>query len=319
MQSDYSELNVLNTCTDNELKTAFRKMAMKYHPDKNDDPESIDKFNKMSKSYYTILESRNNGTNNENGTNNNNCNMNAMFSNLFSNLFVNDNDKKGNDIFIQFDLSFEDIYNGCTKTVMYKSSIINDSASICHTCNGNGKITSQTQLGPIIIPNTHICNNCEGCGYYNLYLDSTESYDLVICKGFNYKQKLIIKDKGFPYYKYASGDLIFLFNLKQHKFFKLKRDDLYISLNITFKESLIGLRSEIKQLDSRIIIIDNINDNNNDNNNIQIIKPNMIKIIENEGMYNNENRTFGNLYIKFKVDYPNELSEHQKKIISEFF
>ena len=120
---------------------------------------------------------------------------------------------------------------------------------------------------------------------------------------------MTIENKGLPLFDGKNGNLVLSFNLIQHNRFKIKGNDLYTNLDISFKESLVGFVKGVTHLDSRMITI----------NSEQIIKPNNMKCIPDEGIYDINTKTFGNLYIKFKIIYPSELSEEQKTIIKEHF
>ena len=112
---------------------------------------------------------------------------------------------------------------------------------------------------------------------------------------------MILKEKGLPHYKGKNGDLILSFTVTHHNKFKLKNKDLYTYLDITLKESLIGFIKGLQHLDSRMITI----------NSDIIIKPNSIRCIDNEGLYDKNTGSNGDLYIKFKIIYPTSLTEQQ--------
>ena len=152
------------------------------------------------------------------------------------------------------------------------------------------------------------CNICYGNGYLDLYLPSTETLDIDILPGFNYNNKMIIDQKGLPIMNGINGDLILSFTLLNHKKFKVRNMDLMYNLDITMKESLIGFRKEIIHLDSRNLTLSSDT----------IIKPNTIHNIKNEGLPNND-KQYGNLYIKYKVSYPDELTQEQIDIIKLHF
>ena len=120
---------------------------------------------------------------------------------------------------------------------------------------------------------------------------------------------MIIPEKGLPLYNYSNGNLILSFTLYSHRYIKVKGDNLYTTIQITLKESLIGFIKGITQLDSRLITITSES----------IIKPNMIKCIDNEGLLNEKTNKLGNLYIKFKITYPDSLTEEQMKCIKDNF
>ena len=118
---------------------------------------------------------------------------------------------------------------------------------------------------------------------------------------------MIIPGAGLPLYNCNNGDLILSFILTPHRYIKVKSNHLYTSVEITLKESLIGFIKGITQLDSRLITITSES----------IIKPNMIKCIENEGLAEENTNKLGNLYVKFKIIYPDSLTSEQKKCIIE--
>jgi DnaJ-class molecular chaperone len=164
-------------------------------------------------------------------------------------------------------------------------------------------------MGPMIIQSLDYCPQCKGNGYLNIYLPNTETVEINIPKGYNYNEKMTIENKGLPLLNGVNGDLIISFNLNKHSSFKLKNKDLYISMDITMKESLLGFIKGITHLDNRMLTINSEN----------IIKPSTIRCIENEGIYDNVTGTFGNLYLKFKIIYPNSLTQEQRDMIDKYF
>jgi len=216
---------------------------------------------------------------------------------------------KGKDILKLVNITLEDIFLGNTYILTYDTQIINNNYEKCFFCKGKGKIQVMQQLGPMEIQSIDYCNKCNGQGYLNLYLPNTGTIEFEIERGFNYNEKKLILDKGLPLFNGDNGDLILSFNLQKHPKFKLKNNDLHASMDITFKESLIGFIKGFHHLDSRLLTISSDD----------IIKPNTIRLIEHEGMYDIKTGTYGNLYIKFKIIYPNSLTKEQHKIIENNF
>jgi DnaJ-class molecular chaperone len=322
MINDYKILGLNSDASLDEVKKAYKKLAIKCHPDKNSSPDATEQFRKITEAYNNIINP--NSSIDLNKINNINDIFNGMFSdmpdidNIFSNIFsqVTSFEKniykpKGNDILKLVDITLEDIYNENNLYITYDTQKINENYTICKTCNGKGKIPSTQQMGPVIIQSITYCNNCNGEGYFNLYLPIKDTINIDVPIGFMpyHNNKKIIKDKGLPLLNGINGDLHISFNLLPHNKFKQKEFDLYINMEITFKESLIGFIKEITHLDSRVITI----------NSESIIKPNTIKCINDEGLFNNIDNKYGDLYIKFKIIYPNSLNEYQKKFINDNF
>ena len=312
MYKHYQTLGLPENSSIEEVKKSYKKLAMKWHPDKNKDSNADEMFKKITEAYSQIINP---------GNNVEELNMNDIFGNLFSelntfngsesifnNIFKKDK-PKGKNIYKEVSLNLEDIYNGNMYLISYNTQGINTKFQNCSHCNGRGKISYTQQLGPMVIQNLTVCGNCNGTGFINLYLYKIEEVQIDIPRGFDYTQNMIIPNMGLPLYNNENGDLILSFILNSHPYFKVKYNNLYTNIEITLKESLIGFTKDIIQLDSRVIIITSES----------IIKPNMIKCIEDEGLPLLEKNNVGKLYIKFKIIYPDLMTEKQIKCIKENF
>lgn len=328
MKNYYSILGLDSTANIDEVKKAYKKLAMKWHPDKNPTPEATEKFKEITEAYNKIINPNSNEVE---------IDVNEIFNSFFGNVgiggFGNLNDimgmgmglgidniidntfgskhkqRKGKDILKLVNITLEDIYMGNNYIITYDTQIINSNYKQCTKCNGKGSVQVIQQIGPMVMQTLGKCEDCKGTGYTDLYLPSTDSIEIEIPKGFNYNSKMVVENKGLPLFNGNNGSLILSFNLISHHRFKLKDNDLYINLEISFKESLIGFVKGITHLDSRMLTI----------NSEQVIKPNNIKSIAGEGLYDINNNIYGNLYVKFKIIYPTVLDDEQKKIIKEYF
>lgn len=337
--NNYEILGLTSNASIDDVKKTYRKLAMQWHPDKNSSPEAPEKFKKITQAYSNII----NG-NNDTNDNDELINMYDIFNSLVneftqSNVFdkldsgVTDtfnsfkttnnienildnvfntfnNVPKGKDILKLIDLTLEDIYLGKTMTINYSTEEINDYPIMCLNCEGQGKYPAVQQLGPITMQTISQCERCKGTGLFNLYLPKTDTVQIHIPKGFNYNQQMILREKGLPKYRCKNGDLILSFNLLAHDTFKLKNKDLHSNIEISLRESLIGFTKDIYSLDNRCITLDCKS----------IIKPNMIKCINEEGMPpENEKEKLGNMYIKFKIIFPDTLTIEQENVIEKYF
>jgi len=118
------------------------------------------------------------------------------------------------------------------------------------------------------------------------------------------EKKIVLKNKGDVKKDYEQGDIIIDIIELEHPFFIRKMDDLIININITLKESLLGVKKYIYHLDSNKIEIE-YND---------IISPKDEFRIKSKGMGKK-----GNLIIKWNTVYPETLTESQKDMIESIF
>jgi len=198
----YDTLGVSENATDNEIKKSYRKLALKYHPDRNKDnkEESESKFKEISSAYEILSdkEKRSNydkfgleGVKNMGGPNINPFDIfTNMFGNegpmksgpggpggIFSSMFGNrEQPVKVNHRLEKISVNLEDIYNEDKISINYKKRCICSSCDgsgglykssiiVCSSCDGKGSITKIVQLGPgMISQSTTQCYKCNGKG-----------------------------------------------------------------------------------------------------------------------------------------------------------
>jgi DnaJ-class molecular chaperone len=326
MDKYYNILNISPTSDLETVKKAYKKLAIKYHPDKNPDSDTSEKFKEITNAYQKIV----------NPNKSDSVNMDEMFADIFNNFgmngmngmgvsnifdmfgeshFENPNFKKGQDIFKSINVNLSDIYNENIIKIEYENRIINKNYKQCKNCNGLGHVVNMQQLGPIVMQARNKCQYCDS-GFTNLYNDITDVYNLKLSKIHDINKKIIVQEKGLPLYDGISGDLIIKININNHlhnesnqNSFKVKNYNLYQNLSISFKESLLGFSRSIILPDNRIIKVESNTPINNDT----------IKYLENEGLYSDDIKDFGSIILKIKVLLPTNLTDEQINIINKYF
>ena len=196
MKDLYEILGVSKHASSDELKKAYRKLALKYHPDKNPDNQEAEKKFKEAAEAYAVLSDQQKRSRYDQfghagvGMGDNpgqggfggggvHMNMDDIFSQFgdifggspFESIFGGGSRGgrrrgKGSDIRIKLKLTFEEIAKGIEKKIKIKRSIVAEGAEIvsCPTCNGQGQVTTvqNTILGQM--RSASLCPHCEGSG-----------------------------------------------------------------------------------------------------------------------------------------------------------
>ena len=199
MRDYYEILGVNKDANDNDIKKAYRKVAMKYHPDKNPGDQSAEEKFKQAAEAYSVLSDNqkrsqydqfghaglNQGFSSSGAQHMDLNDIFSSFGDIFSSGGFGDifgqrssesrTSNRGSDLKITIPLSFEEIYSGINKTIKIRRFEGCDSCdgsgaasgsepSNCSTCNGSGEIRQiqRSMLGQIV--NVQPCYTCNGKG-----------------------------------------------------------------------------------------------------------------------------------------------------------
>mgnify|MGYP006133437151 CR=1 FL=1 len=193
----YDTLGVTKSASETEIKKAYRKLALKYHPDRNKDnkEECESKFKEISSAYEILSDSEKRSNYDKFGLEavNNMGGPNINPFDIFTNMFGGGGGQPGPDMFSNMfgqgqqnirvkhrlekvNVNLEDIYNEKSFKVNYKKICIcsncqgsggqyKTSVIICNGCDGSGHITKVVQIGPgMISQSTSKCYKCNGVG-----------------------------------------------------------------------------------------------------------------------------------------------------------
>lgn len=291
-KKDYYEiLGVKKTDSSETIKKAYKKLALKYHPDKAEadkKKEHEEKFKEINEAFST-LEDETKRRKYDAGESNpfsqsSSSRGGGGFSDIFADLlrggfggqdYDDEEEEVDKDLHYEITIEFTEAVFGVEKEILTKKNIpceLCDGTGAedkifrkCSKCNGQGrlKVTQRTPFG--VISQVAKCDNCNGEGQIpenecphcdgKGVFESREKAKIKIPKGIDNGQTLRISGGGNATKNGAEGDLFLLIRVKPHKIFRRDGFDIYMPLSITFAQAALGAEIKIPTLSSEEIKI----------------------------------------------------------------
>ena len=334
MRDFYDILGVSKTSSEDEIKKAYRKVAMKYHPDRNpDNEEAENKFKEAAEAYAVLSDTNKKAQYDQFG---HACVRNSPHGggfqgginveDIFNSVFGGGggfSDIFGGDIFgnqsgrsrtrgvetlkISIPLTLEEIFEGTTKKIKIKrwEKSSTSSAVKCNTCNGSGEVrhVQKSMLGQIV--NVQMCSSCNGIGYTGGREQKTATIKVKIPAGVSDGNYMTLEGEGNHSISGGSnGNLIIYFEEKIHDLFIRSENSVYLECVINYCDAVLGREIEVPTLNGKVKFTIP-----------KGIKNGQILRLKNKG-FNEVNRTRrGDQYIKITVDIPVNISEELKQLV----
>lgn len=328
----YDILGCKPNATSDELKKAYRKLALKYHPDKN--PNEGEKFKAISQAYEVLSDADKRSIYDEGGEaaikkggadTGDFRNPMDFFEKFFGGSFTSGRrrERRGKDVIHQMTVMLDELYNGTTRKLALQKNVICEKCEgrggkkgaieKCPQCRGTGVETRIQNIGPSIVQHIEkICSRCLGsceivnekdrCKHCNgrKTVRERKVLEVHIEKGMRDGQKITFTGEGDHEPDLQPGDIIIVLDEKEHPVFEHHGTDLVMKMPIQLVEALCGFSRVIKTLDDRDLIVTSEKG--------EIISPEMTKCIMDEGMPLFKNPLEkGRLIIHFEVIFPRTL------------
>jgi molecular chaperone DnaJ len=338
----YTVLEIARSASEEEIKKAYRKMAVKYHPDKNpDDKTSEEKFKEVNEAYEVLSDSQERAAYDLHGhkafdprarSNGNSHNPFGGFHETFHDFFSSGSQRpsptspqRGSDLECNIEISLEQAASGFTKEVDItklescepcKNSGAEAGSGLtqCKACGGSGQIV--LSQGPFRMVQS--CSPCKGSG-------KVIETPCRVCKGSGRNQKQsklnIIIPKGVAtgnrlcltghgeggLNNGGNGNIYFAIHVKKHDIFDRDGDDLFCEVPIPFTDATLGGEVEIPTLTGKVKI--NVPSGSQQGSVLQV---------QGLGMQNTQSNKIGNLKVKLKIKVPTNLNASQRAKLKEF-
>jgi molecular chaperone DnaJ len=341
-QDYYEVLGIPKNASSGEIKKAYRKMAIKYHPDKNPDDASAEEKFKIAAEAYEVLSDSNKkarydqfghqafeGAGGFGGAGMNMEDIFSQFGDIFGSAFgggsfggfsgQRQRRPKGSDLRIRVKLSLEEIANGVEKKVRVKrkKQAKGVTYKTCSTCNGTGQVTriTNTILGRMQTAST--CNVCGGTGQIidnrppnadsNGFLTEEETVSIKIPAGVEDGMQLKVSGKGNAAPGDGiSGDLLVAISEETHPNLQREGDNLHYDLYIGLPEAILGSAVEIDTVTGKVRL--NIDPG---------VQSGKILRLRNKGIPNINGYSKGDFLVHINVWTPKTLNKEQKSFFKK--
>ncbi len=344
-QSYYDILGVAKGADAKEIKSAYRKMAMKYHPDRNpDNPEAEAKFKEAGEAYSVLSDPEKRAAYDRYGKAafeqggggaggfGQGVDPADIFGDIFSEFFGGSRgggrqqQARGADLRYDLDISLEEAFAGKEMEIDLPGSKTCDacdgsgaepgtSPETCPTCNGRGR--QRVQQGFFTMERT--CSRCSGRGQVikdpcrkcagrgSVQVD--RKLAISIPAGIENGQRIRLSGEGDPGGPGAiPGDLYIFVEVREHEIFERDGPNLYCRAPVPMTVAALGGEIEIPTVEggrSRITIPEGAQTGRR-------------MRLRNKGMTTLRGGQRGDLYIELFVETPQKLTARQKELLKEF-
>ncbi len=284
----YEVLGIDRDATEKDIKKAYRRVAMKYHPDRNpDDKEAEDKFKEASEAYEVLADPQTRAAYDQFGHDavsgnagagaggfGGGANFSDIFGDVFGDIFGGGGGRRGpargSDLRYHLDVDLEDAVRGTESKIRIPTLVPCDTCDgsgakkgsspvTCTTCGGIGQVRMQQGFFSVqqTCPNcrgkgkmiTDPCGSCHGQGR----VEETKTLSVKVPPGVDTGDRIRLTGEGEAGPEGGPpGDLFVQINVREHPIFERDGKHLYCEVPITFVDAALGGELEVPTLDGRV-------------------------------------------------------------------
>ena len=344
----YDVLGVQKNSSPEQIKAAYRKLAVKHHPDKNPgDKSSEEKFKEASEAYHVLSDKERkqsydnfghaafeNGAGGRGGFGN--FDFSSHFSDIFEDFFGDfgggggrrskKSNFRGSDLRYDLSITLEEAYTGKKQDIKFSTSEKCNTCSgsgskpghdagSCSMCGGNGQVRSNQ--GFFTVQQTcpqcsgtgeEITNPCGSCGGQGKK-QTSKRLSVTIPKGVDDGTRIRLAGKGEAGSRGASsGDLYLFVNVYSHDLFKRSDENLFFEYPVSIADAALGTSLEIPTIDGGKAKI-KIPAGTQSGKQFRL---------KGKGMPYMRGSGNGDLYVQVNTEVPISLNKEQKELLEKF-
>lgn len=343
----YETLGVSKNASKDELKKAYRKLAMQYHPDRNaGNAEAEKKFKEVNEAYDVLKDDQKRaaydrfghgafegGMGGAGGAGAAGFDFGGSFADIFEDLFGGMGGRsrasantRGADLRYNLSISLEEAFKGAQKNISITTSVTCDSCegsggeagskpSTCPSCNGAGKIRAQQGFFTV----ERSCHTCHGMGKVikdpcrkcagTGRMRKDKSLLVNIPAGVEEGTRIRLAGEGEAGFRGGSeGDLYIFLSIKPHELFKRDGANIHCKVPLSITTAALGGTVEVPTIEGSRIKV-NIPAGTQNGRQFRL---------KGRGMSVMRSPARGDMYIHANVETPVNLSKRQKELLREF-
>ncbi|MGO1246641.1 MAG: molecular chaperone DnaJ [Oceanisphaera sp.] len=338
----YEVLGVSKGAEERDIKKAYKRMAMKYHPDRNKtDADAGDKFKEATEAYEILTDPQKraaydqfghegvNGQQGGHGFGGGGGDFGDIFGDVFGDIFGGGQRRqqraaRGSDLRYNMELTLEEAVRGVTKEIKVPTLVGCDTcdssgakkgskAETCSTCHGQGQVQMRQGFFAVQQPCPHCrgkgkiitdpCNKCHGEGRYQ----KTKTLSVKIPAGVDTGDRIRLSGEGEAGEAGApTGDLYVQMHVRDHEIFMRDGNNLFCEVPIGFTAAALGGEVEVPTLDGRVKL--KIPAETQTGRHFRL---------KGKGVRSARNGQMGDLVCKAYIETPVNLTEDQKALLRQ--
>ena len=342
--SDYYDiLEVTRNASSDDIKKAYRKLALKYHPDRNQgDKEAEEKFKQINEAYQVLSDDNKRRMYDKYGKEGVNANggfgggfggfedinLGDIFSSFFGGEGFSGRSRKQSvdpyplDSELLVTLEFKEAIFGISKELKYKikkpcetcdgTGSKDKKRQTCSYCNGQGRVGIRQGFMSVVreCPKCNgtgsmVQNKCEKCQGKS-FIEEEVKVKFDIPKGVDNGMKIRLAEKGNISKTGEIGDMYLNIHVKEDKHFVRSGDDLYIEVPVFFTQAILGDTIEVPTMDGKTELKLKVGTKDKEQ-----------FVIEKAGVENIRSKVKGRLIVQISVQTPKKLTEKQTELLKE--